>query len=451
MDDGKVIPMEKSRKSRGSKTEADKKSPKIPLPQIQYALLDWMAGIRELPSAESFPDTFRTTEIDRTKGVYSLLEIDSSNLATEVHHKTLRDAMLKMMKGFKGEALDYCLPVERLEKLAEIFVETNHPRQIPMPPIFTFEKDKSRIAFNRVPDPDKNLNAFYGTELFAAFAPLYNGFIKRCSEPLAVRQFWGTLLHPEYHGKQSLHLWGDSNAGKSTFIEVFLQTLCGKRGYEPVNFDMTDPFRLDGWSGKLALFADEMDDEYYHTLEYKRITNSAEQKVNAKHIRAHKQLITAKLIATSNPCPSLPPDNAVTNRIVLSKVDPLKEMNNDIKELMHGFNREMPYVLADMEYAFSLLKGKPISVSKECYEEAQSIYSAPLQELFDRFFVSDPDATTRLTVAEFKKIVVKKGEGKISYKEMREFIRQKYGSDLNYPSNATKYVTKIALNPHAIL
>ena len=445
---GKVIPMEKPTKGHGraqSKSE-EEKPPKIPLPQIQYALLGWMAGTRKLPGAAGFPDTFRTIEIDRAKGVYTVLEIDENNLATEVHHKTLRDAILKLMARFEGDAALYCLPIEKLESLSEIFMETKHGRQIPMPPIFTFESEKSTIAFNRVPNPNRDLKEFYGTDAFKKLAPLYSDFIRRCSEPLAVRQFFGTLLHPRYHGKQSLHLWGDSNAGKSTFVEVFLQTLCGKRGYEPVNFDTADPFRLDGWSGKLALFADEMDDDYYHTLEYKRITNSAEQKVNLKHIRAHKQLINAKLIATSNPCPSLPTDNAVTNRIVLCKVEPLKKMNNDLEELNKALKEEMPYILADMEYAFSLLGGKPIAVSDNCHEEALSIYSAPFQEFFDRYFVTI-DNKTSLLVADFKRIIVQKGEGKISYKEMREFVRQKYGSDLNYKSDSKNYVSKIALNP----
>lgn len=416
-------------------------NPKIPLPQIQYALLEWMAGSRELTGAPAFTDRFRSAEIDRSKGAYSLLEVDKDNLATEVDKRALVDAVLADMKKFKGEALEYCLSIERLKGLAEIFIETNHQRRIPLPPIFTFEKDKNRIAFNRVPNPNKDLRCFHGTKEFLHFAPIYSDFIDRCSESLAVRQFFGSLLHPEYHGKTSLHLWGDSNAGKSTFIELFLQTLCGKRGYEPVDFDYTDSFRLDGWSGKLALYADEVNDRYYATPEYKRITNSTEQRVNVKNKAAHKQLITAKLIATTNHCPALPPDNAVNNRIVLSKVEALKEMNNNLGQLTAALRAEMPFILADVEWAFSLLRGKPIRVSAACHEESQSIYAAPFQELFDRFFVADENG--KVTVAEFKEIIVRKGEGKITYQQMREFVRQKYFSDLNYRSNAVVYVTKI--------
>jgi hypothetical protein len=436
---------QRNQKENSAVDEKPVKPPKIPLPTIQYALLDWMADDNSLMGAGRFPNKFRTTELDRTKGIYALLEVDDANLATEVSNKTLEDALLKCMKSFNGDAFLYRLPIERLAKLAEKFVETKHGRQIPNPPLFTFESDKHIIAFNRVPDPAKGLIEFHGSESFAALAPKYSDFIDRNSEQLAVRQFFGALLHPEYHSKQSLHLWGDSNAGKSTFIELFLQALCGKRGYEPVDFDADDSFRFDGWSGKLALYADEMNDKYYSKPEYKRITNSTEQNVKIKHIRAHKQLIKAKLIATSNHCPSLPPDNAVTTRIVLSHVKELKEVITDRRHLQDCLAQEMPYILSDIEFAFSQLNNRPIKCSPDAHEEALSIYAAPLQELFDRYFV--PAEKGFVTVSDFKKIVLKNLTRDITYQNMREFVHQKYGSDLNAKSNSERRVTKFRLKP----
>lgn len=438
-----IAPQRKQREN-----SAGEKPPKIPLPEIQYTLLDWMADQIVIEGMGQFIRSFKTTEVDRAKGIYELLEIDTQNLAIEVHAKVLEDALLRSMKEFRGQALLYRLPIEKHEKLAKKFIETRHARQIPIPPLFTFEKDKHLIAFNRVPNPAEGLIEFHGSESFARLAPLYTDFINRCSEPLAVRQFFGSLLHPEYHAKQSLHLWGGSNAGKSTFIKLLLNTICGSRGYEPVNFDMADPFRLDGWSGKMALYADEINDGYYSSLEYKRITNSDEQKVNIKNIRAHKQLIKAKLIATSNPCPALPPDNGVTNRLLLSEVLPLESPNNDKESLAKQLAAEIPYILADMEFAFSQLNNQAIKLSPDAHEEALSIYAAPMQALFDRFFVPAPKG--RVEVSVFKNLIVKNVTRGISYKEMREFVRQKYRADLNARTKDGRWVTKIKLKPGII-
>lgn len=440
------VVMDKPKKPRGRP-----KSDKLSQHQIEYDLIDWMAGERipdGLKNATPFPANFRTYFQDESKRNLELIEI-KDGLATIASDQVLYDALVKSIKSFTGPASQYQIPYRQIEQLAKSFIkEPMRCRLKQAPAIFCWESQKDILAFNRVPNPAPDWKFFYGTDEFKAKAPLWADFIDRNEEKDAVRAFFGSLLFPDSSHKQSLHLCGPGDAGKTTMIEVLLECFFGKRGFAAFEPKVeNDLFYKEEWIGKMAMFADEIPDWFYKTNEYKKLTGAENHRINIKFKSSYLANITAKLIATSNLRPAIPPDQAVCDRLIISNVSSLTHKDTDRNRLKARILAEMPYIIADCLEAFRWLEGKKIKVGDNNHEESLEIYAAPMQELFDRYFKHSPGQ--RLEINIFRTLITRHGDKMTNYSQMRAFVIQKYRCEFNFRDKSSRYLSNISLKSGA--
>lgn len=440
------LPLADIPKKRG---RPKKQTDGLPFYQIQYDLMDWMTGtnvVDALQRAKPFPKKYRTYYKDNRKNSREIIEVNNG-LATYSSEDEVYMDLVEAIKSFEGPARQYCLPYRQISELAHAYLKQRGPHCLPSAPeIFCWMSEKDKIAWNRVIDPAPNWFDFYGSDEFREKAPIFSDFIDRCDEKLAMRQFLGSLLHPKASHKQSLHVYGERDAGKSVMFETLLECFFGKSGFAPLNTkDITkDSFIKEDFVGKMAIFADEMDDAFYSHNDYKSLTGATRQRVNIKNKSAYHTDITAKFIATSNFVPMIPSDPAVMGRMILVKIQNLKKIETDEQKFKRNLLIEVPYIIADILHAYSLLGGKRIEVSEDAHAESLEIGTAPFQVFFEQYFKHTP-GTKFLPVSEFRRIVVSYGD-KINYKSFRQFLTHKYGCVFDFVSpDSRRMVTNISL------
>jgi hypothetical protein len=433
------------KKQRKAKNETDD----LPLFQIQWDLIDWMTGQRlaeGLKKARPFDAHFCTYFTDDRKRSIEVAAVDKNYLATASSEHEIYDELTNAMIQFQGPARQYCLAHRLRKELVAAYIAQKHKLRLSRAPsIFCFQSEK-KIAFNRVIDPAWDFPFRYGHPEFAKVAPLYSDILDRSDNPLVPRQFFGSLCDLYGSKKQTLHLLGPGNSGKTVTMEIMIECLFGERGFLPIDSKdiLNDSFVLENFLNKMVIFADEVRDMFYHSNLYKRLTGALKHRINPKGKTAFEANIQARIIATSNDIPSIPADQSVLNRILFVRLSPIVGPLLERDKFKEQLLKEVPYILVDAISAYKLLEGSPIVATALSHDESIDIGSAKEQVFFDQYFVHSPGAK-RLPLSKLKSKIIESGSNYTNYKAFRDFLAFKFGCifDARDASGSIRVVTNI--------
>ncbi len=401
----------------------------------QRDLINWMSGSKITPmlsGCDPFDKRFKCFFRDREKGISELIEV-KNGLAKTISPSVLFTELWARMGHFSGEARNYMLTLDQADKVAEFYTKTHHAQFLENPPpIFCWESESDKIAFNRIRDP-ADISTFYPSSEFRQLAPIYSDYLDRCQHPNTKRQFLGSLLDPKAPRKKILWDWGGSNAGKSTMLLALLRGIFGERGF--VCLDMIDPENDPFWKeslvGKLAVFIDEANPGFLRSNIFKQLTGTSTQRINPKGEKTFNAELNFKVMFASNPQPTFPRESGILARMISNEIKPLVNLinPNQIAEQLHA---EFPYIIADIKFAHEEQWGFDIETPAGNHDSSIAQFNETLQMVFDACFDATDKETEEVfevSSAAFMEKIRHYCNGRdVTESKMRDFVRETYNS-----------------------
>lgn len=212
--------------------------------------------------------------------------------------------------------------------------------------------------------------------------PIFDEFISRLSDPLALQCFVWSLFEPLSYREQYLYLYGAGGDGKSTFSK-FLEKLLGPTYVTKSGSSMfNNKFFASSFVGRrLCVFADLNSTRATTSETFKGLTGDDPIEVEAKYESAYMTKIDTKFMVLSNFVPQISGEEADIRRLMFVKIAPLKD----------GTKRDVRYIDRMWEEAPHILWK-----CKEMYEKHVVNHGEiPCDQMTTRELASMNDATKR--------------------------------------------------------
>jgi len=241
-------------------------------------------------------------------------------------------------------------------------------------------------TFRRLPfDPDRTTDDFNVQER----CPFMYSFMRRINtnaDALIARI--GSQFFETYNRKQSIWLWGSSNAGKTTFLDIIANLYGGDDAIADMDADDFDsPHFAEDLVGKSMLRMEENEPRFLRGNKFKRITGQRSLSVNPKGKKKYTVPMHFTVWSTSNFEPEVGHDTAIHERIIVCHINDLdgeKLSHEQIKELVE------PELSAFVGYCMNIYeqnsKNGIIKCSKEELKEIADRFETPSQLVFEKFF-----------------------------------------------------------------
>lgn len=191
-------------------------------------------------------------------------------------------------------------------------------------PLSMAEGSDGRLTFNRLPfDATVDRDAVLRGEFPAAECPRFEEFLTRCSQPLAVAAFIGSIFYPEADRQQYLYLYGEGQDGKGALMRMLHKLLKGAaQAVEPR--ERADRF----WNAKifgkrLLLFTDCATPEYFVSPGFKALTGDDPLYFEEKGKMGFTAIPTCKVMVASNLKPAITSQRSDMRRLIYAEVKPI--------------------------------------------------------------------------------------------------------------------------------
>lgn len=145
-------------------------------------------------------------------------------------------------------------------------------------------------------------------------------FLSRCSSPMALAAFIGSIFYEKSYNQQYLVAWGNGNDGKGSVVRALEAILA--QAYQSSSFEHMGRFWTSSFIGKrLVAFTDNNDQKAMQSSIWKQLTGGDAVPVEFKGETCFTANINAKYIITSNFAPVLKMDRADQRRVIVVKVE----------------------------------------------------------------------------------------------------------------------------------
>lgn len=309
-------------------------------------------------------------------------------------------------------------------------------------------KDDPGYCWHRIPYiPDPKMKT-----------PLFDDFIERCSDGIAVKIFIGSLFFKDSDRQQYLWLQGSGQDGKGTLTRL-LYKIFGCAFHSAVVPESSGEkrfFNAQLIGKRLAVFSDCEHPAYPKTGHFKTITGADPLNIDQKNKDPFTDLIDTKFIFTSNELLDLTDTIADTRRAIYSFVNsPGSEQDPTFEERFHA---EGPGIIFKCIEAYQQnivdLGLAQIPVSREMMDQAVSSEHDRFEGILESFFELVPidpaipkNQNVKTPVARFHSILEYKAKMTENKERLRFFgwLERSYPVEKTLIKNSKKQVQRVFL------
>ncbi len=264
---------------------------------------------------------------------------------------------------------------------------------------------------------------------------------------------FAAVFRPNAPRKQTVHIYGPSDGGKS-FIQNLLMNLVGgpEATADLCEVDLIGAHWKSTLVAKALILLREASPDFFATLAYKALGGDPYHTINPKGQAQYKAKIDGLIFSCSNEKPHIPPDDSFRNRAILchlAAVPPGKRVREDL--LMARAMAEAPKFLWHCLDLYDKHGDKPVENDAEAaaaVADAVADYEEPLRQFFNEHFRHVKNEKTLLTSARFQTIIDAHGKGKITAPMMRAFFVRNYGSIIGHlvkkGDQVIRYITEVS-------
>ncbi len=204
------------------------------------------------------------------------------------------------------------LDSEKVDKLRNVWLRCACPIAMP-PPVR--EKSEPGLTFMRL-----EFDAPAGRD--GPTPPLFEALLSRCTQPMALCAFIGSLFYPEADRQQYLYLHGDGGDGKGALMRLLFE-LFGRAAAALEPPTRGDRFwNMNLFVKRLAIFFDCADWGWFGSPRFKSLTGNDPLMFEAKGRSGFTARPTFKIIAASNTKPDVSSQRADMRRLIFIEVKP---------------------------------------------------------------------------------------------------------------------------------
>lgn len=188
--------------------------------------------------------------------------------------------------------------------------------RLPAPPAPFLEKSQTGLTFNR-------LNFDLPPGWPGVEPPLFEEILSRCSQPMALCGFIGSLFFPESDRQQYLYIFGNGADSKGALMRV-LHDVFGNAAValDPPAKDNARFWNSRVYGKRLGLFFDCSDWKWFGSPQFKSMTGSDPVYFEFKGEGGFSDYPTTKFIAASNSKPRISSQKADLRRLIFVKMRP---------------------------------------------------------------------------------------------------------------------------------
>jgi hypothetical protein len=187
-------------------------------------------------------------------------------------------------------------------------------------PLALVEKSTPGLAFRRLPFDAP-------PEFVDEACPRFQEFLSRCSQPVAVAAFLGSLFYPDADRQQYLYFYGEGQDGKGSLLRMLYRLLGSAcQSLQPKKGD--DRFwNMKTYGKRLVMFPDCDDFRFFASPEFKSLTGNDPIFFEEKGRSGFTDIPMCKLIAASNHRPNISSQKSDLRRLIYVEVAPVVEMD----------------------------------------------------------------------------------------------------------------------------
>lgn len=306
---------EKPVKNKSKKTESD---PKINKVVLYNAVARKMCGsmFSNLPD---IPEKFIICNINKTNHLYYL--IDESNIATEVDFDYLIRSIHKYVINELSYSEIYAWDATDCKKVIEAFIAISP--LFPAPDFIRFQNE-NKISLKALP---------YDFDFKGSLeSDIWNEFLNRLSDPIALCSFVGSLFFPGADTQQYLWLYGSGQNSKGSFTN-FIVDLFGPSALTTVVPNVTDNFWSWSLMNKRVVIFDDINNKTFITSgRFKSLTGGDHIPVEQKYGNRTHTKLNCKFIVTSNKTPKIGNNPADLRRAIFIEADAAPSYDPDYRQ-----------------------------------------------------------------------------------------------------------------------
>jgi hypothetical protein len=241
-------------------------------------------------------------------------------------------------------------------------------------------------TFRRLPfDPDRTTDDFNVQER----CPFMYSFITRVDtnvEALIARI--GSQFFTHYNRKQSIWLYGSSNAGKTTFLDIISDLYGGVEAIADMDVDdFNSPHYAEDLVGKSMLRMEENEPRFIRGNRFRKITGQRYLSVNPKGKKKYTVPMHFTVWSTSNFEPEVGHDTAIHERLIVCHIKDLDGEKLSYEQIKKIVEPELPFFVG---YCMNVYeqhsKNGIIQNSKEELREIADRFETPSQIIFEKYF-----------------------------------------------------------------
>jgi hypothetical protein len=276
--------------------------------------------------------------------------------------------------------------------------------------------------------------------------PLFEGFLKRCSDPEVFAMFIASLFDKKADKQQYMWVHGEGNDGKSSIFKALFKIMGQACSFQNAS-TKTDKF----WEGtlidKTVVIYDDCNNPAL-TLSgiFKTLTGGGNIRVERKgDPNITSGTFEGKVIIGGNYAPAVEDKRADRRRLLYVKVD---TTNDDPKFSIEALIDEFPYFLSYCNDLYERKRTHKRSIPPQCVnlEELISDNEAEKQAFFDEYFVADENR--EIAHSDFFRIVKREYHSRIDLANFREFVHRKYAPKTVKPHGKARVFKGIGLKSY---
>ena len=352
-------------------------------------------------------------------GVKRLLYVLDDDLVVYCHDDFLVDRVL----AHSLSRPEFRFTPANARDAATYWIRLQQP--IDEPKIVRF-KSEAGLCFHRLPfDPVMDASK--------QDHPLWKEFLGRCSDPIALEAFIGSIFVPESDRHQYLWLYGHGNNGKSTLIK-FLHKCLGIAAFSTEPPKKKDDnfwtYRLIG--KRLVTLPDCSDYAFPSSQKFKMISGGDKIAVEPKGKQAFNVDLNCKFVFASNEKPSISSQKADLRRVIFCKIDQIKgRIKTDYFDKLWA---EAPSIVGAclLRYYQWCPDNGPIQTNSEEILNIIEEENSSFDYLFNKFFALDtregvkPGEAYRFSRSEFARFCEITRLSKSDIHAFRKFMEIQY-------------------------
>lgn len=353
--------------------------------------LEVIAAINGLhPGLPPWPHKFHVCE--PKPGIKELVAENDNKVVCYVNNKALVSAILSFFNSCGKRKL--YLTYRESQEVANMWIGMQTP--IPEPKSISFKSDDI-LAFHRL---DFDLpEAKFDTP------PLFEEFLSRCSNSLALCSFIGSLFDPKADRQQYLYLHGQGQNGKGA-LTYLLRSILGPSCHTDF---VPSPSRINNfWTysflGKRLVIFPECDQpDFPSSGFFKTLTGGDSIRLEKKNSDAYSAELNCKFMFLSNEELAISGGMADQRRAIFCHVGPINKKPDP--KYYENLLKESPEIIRNCIdlYQKDCPNHGPIPVEESADAQA-SVVDEKYISLFDKYFVTSTNEKDYVSAADIQQV-----------------------------------------------